>query len=99
MRLLSLGLNTEMVLKNRAGPPADPDGFGTRNGKVQKFLGKIGQSFRPGREAGCFRGHVPEQSEKNWAEPPAGREARKVTGDQIGKGGDEAPLQRDIPVS
>ena len=37
--------------------------------------------------------------EKNWAEPLAGREARKVTGEQIGKGGDEAPLQRDIPVS
>ena len=72
---LSHRLSTGMVLKNRAGPPADPDGFGTRNGKVQEFLGKNGQSFRPGREA------------------------RMVTGEQIGRGGDEAPLQRDIPVS
>ena len=60
MRLLSHCLSTEMVLRNRAEPPADPDGFGTRNGKVQEFLGKNGQSFRPGREAGCFRGHVPD---------------------------------------
>ena len=34
--------------------------FWDTNGKVQEFLGKNGQSFRPGREAGCFRGHVPD---------------------------------------
>ena len=60
MRLLSHRLSTEIVLKNRAEPPADPYGFGGTNGKVQKFLGENGQSFRPGREAGCFRGHVPD---------------------------------------
>ena len=59
MRLLSHCLSTEIVLKNRAEPPADPYGFGGTNGKVQNFLGKNGQSFRPGREAGCFREHVP----------------------------------------
>ena len=34
--------------------------FWDTNGKVQEFLGKIGQRFRPGREAGYFRGHVPD---------------------------------------
>ena len=56
--------------------PADLYGFGTRNGKVQEILVKIRHSFRPGREAGCIRGQVQNKSEKNWAEPPAGREAR-----------------------
>ena len=66
-----------MVLKNRAGPPADPDGFGTQNGKVQEILGKIGHSFRPGREAGCSQNTSSEMVKKNWAEPLAGREARR----------------------
>ena len=53
------------------------------------------QAMRPVVSEDMFQ----NKSEKNWAEPPAGHEARKVTGDQIGKGGERAPLQRDIPVS
>ena len=66
-----------MVLKNRSGPPADPYGFGTRNGKVQEILGKIGHSFRSGSEAGCSQNTSSEMVMKNWTEPPAGREARR----------------------